>query len=1556
MPDEPNRPNSKHFGYRYQSIVGVLRLIDVLNEKLEKVSFERKEASEDRFDDIKAFKGNTIHHYQVKGSYVQNILGLKDFTRDTRLRISLPRIFLSWANLSKRFPGKQNYFHIYTTKSISESDTLKEFLIKIDDDRTEFSENKDEVYCFSDKILTDETFETVRKEIVDLGLEYKLKDCINNIIIESKQPESSPEIIRSEIISSPAEITILAKIEALGLHLPPQNMNPNLVFTALFNRVNKESVTHEEITKEILERSLQIKQDFDSIKNTIDFDDNQYVSTKNNLELLDEKIKNHSGKILAIYGKPGSGKTWLLTKWRKFFEDKHPKTPPIWHYSSISVTEDEDMEIRITKQTLLNNFMKIIKNRYELNTEERYSVTTSKLQELLNKIGNIAKDNGIVIPVIIDGLDHVERIKKRAHTLAKDEETVFDFLKAIKIPEGICFIFGTQLGIHLDDLKSKYGEDSFFEISGFEKDEIKEYFTKLTVSEEFLESDKIIKILEITDGLPLLVNYVAKSLLQFNDFELVEKIPIIQGDVKKYYDYLWGEELVSKDFTKILAKYLALLEFSSSNEFLEKLYPEQLRDFQPLKDALNPLLPLLRINESDEISIFHDSFREYLLQYSDLADNAKQEYSVKIYDLLIKNGIFENSRTYRYVLKYGLLAKKFDKIIEVVDVNFVDESMFQVRNRHDIQNNIDISIRASFEKQDISEVIVQSLIKKYTIDRFRDLDTFDFDKLIPKVRPEQMSSLLLHDKKLNLTLSETIDYLANGLKNNVDLPYEKILNIWKQTYDLTPSGERNLLPEGISFANYAIVVCFSYGFKRLISFIEANDFSYNLISIIIKSILPFTTYDEIVGCGIKGTKLEPYWTLFLFEILFYYKKEVEFKNHFEKNKEELFQHNTARFKEFLKQSNIDTEEIKKYYNQEEINEPQRYKENISIYQNFEKNLAIAKYSNQSQWLEHYYVKINEKTDSFFKRTMLMIYYNTITFMKKNEDVTPDDIEELSKSLIYMMEYNASRSFDEPEYNDNIFKSYISKIIEQSIQTIISHSDITKQKEFLQNYGKFGSKYMFTSISSDNFLELVTKYSQDKELQSEVIALASKPIPLMETGDMISVCIDSTSLFLSINDTKNALKYFKKVIILSHSYGYRKDSLLFEVLDMFDVLGKNNADFILKKFGIVLTYTEFLDIISDHSGEQGIPVDTINKMLKYNSTASLKSIQEYGVDSYRFPEVIKEFCTVKIECNPILRYYLLKTILFESNYNTNNNDELFETKLGIISSLIGVSQILAKHLAEDLRNELQQDFSSVTKMMETKFNQLSTILEIQSIQLKYTISKKEPKSSEPIPIFDTPEKYYEEFEKHHGWSPGHYQWYGHLLEKSYELDPGKTNLLICGGFSERCITHEWEVIGMVETYAKFLANTNQTLLLETFSNKVQNFLHSLFRERNLDAEHDFSWLECFAEEDNPNKVGFMLLFEQLDCSDVEVSRKAYSSIVKCLELGVPSMLDWSSEKLFDDSTTYWVKERLSGIFDTYVTNKKINSESIQKIIQYLESTDYFNFKNTANHMKEQLKYE
>ena len=109
---------------------------------------------------------------------------------------------------------------------------------------------------------------------------------------------------------------------------------------------------------------------------------------------------------------------------------------PILYYCYTSPIDNEFSK-RITSQQLFNNIVDQIGKDYPSiiseHEEKRFSAAESRLMNLLKDSGEHGKKSGKVIPVIIDGLDHVARANP-LHILNEDSKNIINFLSQIRIP------------------------------------------------------------------------------------------------------------------------------------------------------------------------------------------------------------------------------------------------------------------------------------------------------------------------------------------------------------------------------------------------------------------------------------------------------------------------------------------------------------------------------------------------------------------------------------------------------------------------------------------------------------------------------------------------------------------------------------------------------------------------------------------------------------------------------------------------------------------------------------------------------------------------------------------------------------------------------------------------------------------------------------------------------------------------------------------------------------------------------------------------------------------
>ena len=1523
------------YGYRYQSLIGILRLIDLLNDKADKVSFEKKESNNDRFDDIKVYVKNQIHHCQIKSSYVNNELKIVDFS--SKHILDLSKLFDSWKELQKKFTDKEMFYHVYTTKSVSPNNPLKNFVKKATANKTTFCENRSDVYHLKLEILDHDHLKKIKNSFTADAIDNAdIQKFLDVLIIETDQPSNPPEIPIAMSTHGELETIIRNKISNLGLNQQPNRIPDDRVFASLLNLVDRDSTAPHEITKGDLEDYLNVVQNFGAIKNHIEFDESLYVDTTENLAQLNEQAVQNAGGILGITGKPGSGKTWLLTRWLKEFHSTNQDTPPIWYYSSISVTNDSDFETRVTRYQIIRNLVDAIKTSYYITTENnRYAANDASLKELLYKLNEIAKEKQTVIPIVVDGLDHVDRIKERAITIKRQEETVMDFLNEIDIPSHICFVFGSQEGAHLDKLKEKFGCEKFYEIHGFSESETGSYLHKLKVSIELITTENTSLIFQKTSGLPLLVSYLGQQLKTGADIEeKIKNIPMTEGNVKKYYEYLW-KNLGNCVYPRIFAKYFSLLEFPIDTEFLECLKPRNQRDGEELGACIKPLIFLLRENQKNEMSIFHDSFREFILKETGFEDSLQIQYSKDIYDALLREDIILNTRTFRYALKYALKSKRFDEIISLVTLEFTDKAMINLCNRYDLRNNLLYAIRAASEKENAITLLEKSLLKRYTMERYQYLENDRFNKLIIRIHPDKLSQILLTEDQLNLPLHDTVRFLGEGLSKKIELPYNNIIKIWNNALNKTTWGKKGRLPEHISLPDYGVLLFYKNGIKTVASWVSQNPFSLEQTISIFKKIFLLSTYDDILQLR-NSSDANEYWPTLRLFAAFHYKKHDQFKIQFEEFMKSDSIPYFSEFGEFLKKSTIPPENFAHLIHRVHLSPPAHGSIVLESFHEYEQQILLNAYCKNITCLEEYETEIRQNPTVFFYKIVSLAYHVSKLSQKPDSRLTCADANKLLNSLSEFINHDTKRSFDEPGYHDRNFQPYMCRIIEKAVKIIVTQDNPNIKTKLVETVSKIATKLSYTSLTLDNTYEMILKHTNDSIFKQLLAGKISDELDMVETQIMVEQCFDKSRLYLQTRDKNMAKEFFEKGILLTFSYGYHKDLFLWEIHRISVLLGKNNY---LQRAKSCLDMTEYLDVITDGDETRSIPFEIINDTMNMHSDAGYEIALKYGVDSYEFEKSVIDFVESCSHCSVLIRYFLAKTTIVESHTNSHTSSTAFETRCKLIQECISKNHTaLAKLLLNDLRVETMRDLPEKTKSMEKKFNCLAEILGLDIIELNLNEVPKNAQENYPDEIVDyshlSPEEAIRLFEGHYGWSWGHSKSADRLLEIAYLKDKEKTDRLITKSLLHWCLNYDSEPQGAIHRFGKYLSITNQVEKLNAFYQRMDLFSKDLFRGYCLETKHDFQFLETHVHEDDQTRTGCKYIVKQLTSRDTEVQRRAFTSTVNCIKHGSTELLGYCIEAVMDSGTDTSLKAKLAAVIHSCAVSRKDASEQIISCAQYL----------------------
>ena len=1529
-----NQSRSFLYGYRYQNLIGVSRLVDLLSDKVDTIYFEKKESRNDKFDDMKVYVNDQIHHYQIKSSYADNELKIINFSSKNDL--DLFKLFTSWGELQQKYPRKEMFYHVYTTKSISLNNPLNEFIEKILPENTMLCENTAAVYHLKSEIIEHKKLQKIKESFEDSAQDWTVvKKFLCSVILETNQPSIPPEISPDQQIESDLEKKILFKISTLGLNKSPNNVEDASVFTSLFNFVNRDSITSHSITKNDLISHLNIKKSFGAIKNDIEFDQSLYVDVSKNLRQLNEQTIKNAGGIMGIKGKPGSGKTWLLTRWLKDLQQKYPETPPIWYYASIGVTGDDHFESRITKNQILSNLVDAIKKEYRISTDKnQYAADDSTFKELLCKLNKIANDKQRIISIIIDGLDHVDRIKKRANHISNSEKTVMDFLNEIEVPEHICFVFGTQEGPHIDKLKERFGNDAFSDISVFDVSETKLYLSKLQIPEEFITDDIAELIFQKTSGLPLLINYLCQQLKVESNIERIKNIPMTQGNVEKYYEYLWAN-IEESGYPRKIARYFSLLEFPIGVEFLEDLMPTHDRDGDKLKDCLAPLLFLLRKNQKNEMSIFHDSFREFILKENGFEDCLQIEYSKSICNVLMREDMFLNGRTFRYALKYKLKSGQFDELTSLINLKFVDNAIINFCNWDDLHNNLLCAIKAASKIGDPVNLIEKSLLNLYTQRRLEDLRDTNYYNLILHLYPDKLYQIFVTEDQLNLPLNYTVWLLGEALIKKIELPYDNIIKMWGDAWLKTSHGTTKYPPEKISVPHYGLLLFYKGGLEEIASWISQNNFSFKEKIDIFEKVLPLTTYENIDVMQ-NHSNVQEYWQEIRLLASFHYKKWNEFQTIFMASIHNGFILHLSQFAHILKKSGIESNNLDHLIHKTILNIPDTNHIDVENLREYEQQILLNAYCKNTACLEEYGKEIEESESTFFNKIINLIYQSSVMSQKDDSELTSEDVEKLLSSLSEFINYNLVKFTGTPGFYDENFYPYISDIIERTVSIIATKSDFAIKTRLIETIQQIGRKYAFTSLTLENVYEMIIKNS-DAELRQLLISKISDEIDAADVQTMTEQCFAKARLCLQVGKQTAAKRFFEKGTRLTFSYGYHGDTLLYDFERISILLGRNNY---LKRAKRNLELTEYLNITTDGDLNNSILSEIINDTVVMHSDAGCEIALRYGVDTNEFNESMLRFVENCSKCHIIIRYFLAKTSVIMSGSSYSSLDA-FKIRHKLIQECIGFANTtLAKSLLNDLRVEMIRDFPEITTIMKTEFNYTASRLGLSDIEFNAikTSRNDEGSSSGAIDYSHlSPEEAIQLFENSYGWVYGSTSFVDALIKIAYYKDKEKTKKLVNESLFRRCIESDYELRDTSYKFGKYLYNTKQIEKLNIFYGKIDSFLSDLFRERPLKRKRDFNFLETFVYEEDQMRTGCRYLVMQLTSSDIEVQRRAFTSIICCLRYNSTELLEYCVETILDIHTDATLKLKLTAIIHSHVVATKHISEEIISCARWLCGT-------------------
>lgn len=740
-------------GYTHQYDEFARKVYDsIIDGSLEEIRVADADENVGKLDDICYATEKEVHGYQVKWTNTDDTFKYSDF------RDLLPKIVDGWRKLKTLYPNKNVIPHLLTNRPYSENDrsiynkegqVIGPFIQYKYNVLDKLKEGGKIDFKWADALMELNTFSTLTEEEHNLFwnvFEIDYFDNQDEIDVQHKNGDKRTE----DLLDVARLIQIMA------------------------SNKNREVLA----TRDDVIRKLNWG---DRFKTT--YDHNLFVTTSSYepnikaIQQLNNLLYSKTKGYIFLEGSPGSGKSTLLTQWSRSISELS-----IRYYAfdftnpSSQLNNDSD---RGDKTIFLYDVLKMMERR-GFKAERQtllyrdFSFLKKRFQDVLNIIGKHYSQSRSKVVLIVDGLDHIIREYTTCIT------TLMDVLPTeSEMPEGLIILLGSQYFIGLGLNKSielDYSNGtSTVKMPPFSKKEVEGLAAKF-LNAQIITPLLIRECLNKSQGHPLFLRYLLNQ-IEKEGPDVLKTITPYNGDIENYYAGIVGDILQDaklEAFLGLLSRVIGDIKIDFIREW--NVDNQTLKTFR--KNAYHLFI---HNNETNEISFFHNSFRQYLLQETakdvfdgEYSQSINKKYYKKLSVYVRQSKVINQWEIGAYLYK----AEEYDEFIEILTPNCLIEQVKNFRPLWHVRRDIERASKIAAIKKDIY-LLVRFLLLQSQIDQ---------------MGMQDYSALELTDDFINLRMTDLAKIqIREGRELHCNQTYA--MELARKFFLLGDLGEANLLFE-----------------------------------------------------------------------------------------------------------------------------------------------------------------------------------------------------------------------------------------------------------------------------------------------------------------------------------------------------------------------------------------------------------------------------------------------------------------------------------------------------------------------------------------------------------------------------------------------------------------------------------------------------------------------------------------------------------------------------------------------------------------------------------------
>ncbi len=743
-----------HSGYEYQDIFTALRFVDVLLSRTSEVMVDVKLFRGDLFDDL-----TTVWHderrtrEQLKHSVSSRTLEKSMFTSTTR------DCRLDMLVASAIEGNKNNPFGTITTEyrlimsDLEPTDSALTALLKHDTTLSSLQSGfATKCYRLNVDVLwpeagteesTPRAWQRVITEACEKGLtRADFEWFTQHFVLELEAPGASFDLTKP----GPAERLLLSRVTGeVGAEVYPNADRPAIdVAAALIMAAYAARSGSGDTKRNTLLRRTGLRDDFGSVARAYPVEIAKEIDVQRTINTFAREVHQalEAHVPLLVLGPPGQGKTWACDRLARTLQKDGWLVAS--HYCYLNFAEDESRDKRVQLDTIIGSLLAQVAAQEPAcidGLQPRYAANSETLLSALKKAR--AKNSRRRIALVVDGLDHVTRVRGTTTGRIDPATELAQELSLLDVPDGVVLIVACQPGMHDEPLLK--AQAKIYDLPQWDEDNIRHLGEKLAVigvlDELKRNAGSVALLISPTDpqlddlvaeltaksrGNALYATYCYREIRRayevtpqttYDLIQTLRALPAFDGTMKAYYGYLL--QAVPTE-ALIAANALALLEFAVTRDELKAIYPMISPFIDSMVDRLLPVL--IERGMQGGIRVYHESFQRFLLETR--LGNREQRQAVlePVIGWLGAKGFFKDARAFRFLST--LLAEIGDDkaVCGLVDTTYVANAIAACHGEAAIAKNIVVAAEAAVRLQDWKTLVGYTELAK-------EIRTYAFDRM-----------------------------------------------------------------------------------------------------------------------------------------------------------------------------------------------------------------------------------------------------------------------------------------------------------------------------------------------------------------------------------------------------------------------------------------------------------------------------------------------------------------------------------------------------------------------------------------------------------------------------------------------------------------------------------------------------------------------------------------------------------------------------------------------------------------------------------------------------------